>query len=418
MKYKKINMGSYNLHLIKTDKFKTTTVSVNFADRLKKDEITIRKFLFQMLCLSTKKYNTERLLSIKLEDLYAMNLGFANIAFGSLVNSYIDINFLDSEFSDDKLLDEALDFLFEILLNPNVKDNKFDKKSFDKIYDRLDLVINSMKENTTKYALSRSIELMDETDPASFNLWGYKEDLDKINVSNLYEYYKYVIKNNKIDIFVVGNILEDKIINTFKNKFKIENECSRFDAFITYGNCYDAKEIIEDMNIKQSKLSVVLKGINLSMFERRYVFPLYTSILGEASTSRLFTNIREKNSYAYTVTAMPKIPNSLYLIYAGIDYKNYKKVIEMINKEIVFESITDEEIENARGQMINSIESLFDNPSNIINYYFGIEMFGADKAKVKLEKFRSVTKEDIINLSHKMKVAMIYLLRGNNNEEK
>ena len=127
MKYKKINMGSYNLHLIKTDKFKTTTVSVNFADRLKKDEITIRKFLFQMLCLSTKKYNTERLLSIKLEDLYAMNLGFANIAFGSLVNSYIDINFLDSEFSDDKLLDEALDFLFEILLNPNVKDNKFDK---------------------------------------------------------------------------------------------------------------------------------------------------------------------------------------------------------------------------------------------------------------------------------------------------
>ena len=91
MKYKKINMGSYNLHLIKTDKFKTTTVSVNFADRLKKDEITIRKFLFQMLCLSTKKYNTERLLSIKLEDLYAMNLGFANIAFGSLVNSYIDI---------------------------------------------------------------------------------------------------------------------------------------------------------------------------------------------------------------------------------------------------------------------------------------------------------------------------------------
>ena len=100
------------------------------------------------------------------------------------------------------------------------------------------------------------------------------------------------------------------------------------------------------------------------------------------------------------------------------DYKNYKKVIEMINKEIVFESVTDEEIENARGEMINSIESLFDNPSNIINYYFGIEMFGADKAKVKLEKFRSVTKEDIINLSHKMKVAMIYLLRGNNNEEK
>ena len=71
-----------------------------------------------------------------------------------------------------------------------------------------------------------------------------------------------------------------------------------------------------------------------------------------------------------------------------------------------------------KGRNNNFIECLFYNPSNINKHYFGIEMFGADKAKVKLEKFRSVTKEDIINLSHKMKVAMIYLLRGNNNEEK
>ena len=129
--------------------------------------------------------------------------------------------------------------------------------------------------------------------------------------------------------------------------------------------------------------------------------------------------LREKNAYGQFMGFEPLtlVPFEREAIDAGL---MSRKECDLLNAyhEIVFESITDEEIENARGQMINSIESLFDNPSNIINYYFGIEMFGADKAKVKLEKFRSVTKEDIINLSHKMKVAMIYLLRGNNNEEK
>ena len=37
MNYEQINMGSYNLHIIKTTKFKTITVEVNFRRKLKKE---------------------------------------------------------------------------------------------------------------------------------------------------------------------------------------------------------------------------------------------------------------------------------------------------------------------------------------------------------------------------------------------
>ena len=63
MEYEKIEKQNYNLHIIKTDKFKTTTISVNFVDKIKKEEITIRKFLFQILCSTSLKYNTNRLLA-------------------------------------------------------------------------------------------------------------------------------------------------------------------------------------------------------------------------------------------------------------------------------------------------------------------------------------------------------------------
>ena len=38
MDYEKIDMGSYNLHFINTDKFKTNTISVNFREKVKKEE--------------------------------------------------------------------------------------------------------------------------------------------------------------------------------------------------------------------------------------------------------------------------------------------------------------------------------------------------------------------------------------------
>lgn len=418
MKYEKVNLESYNLHFITTDKFKTTTISVNFREKAKKEDITIRKFLFQMLCSTSLKYNTNRLFEIKLEDLYSTSLGHSNTLFGNLINSYIDIKFLNEDYSDEHLLNDAIEFLFELIFNPNVKDGKFDTKTFNQIKDRMNLILDSKKENIQKYTLNRSLELMDINDPISFNLWGYKEDLDKITEESLYEYYKEVLKNDVVDVFIVGNVDKDEIVGIFKEKFKINTiKNNEIDSFITYNKCPKAKTVVEEMNLKQSKISIILKVLNLSMFERRYVLPLYTSILGSGGTSRLFTNVREKNSLAYTITAMPKMPNSIVMIYGGIDEENFEKALKLIKKEIKLKKVTEEELENAKKEYIASVNILFDSPSNIINYYFGIEVFNADTIEVKKENYNKVTISDIENLANKIKVAMIYLLKGTADEE-
>jgi len=418
MKYEKINLESYNLHFITTDKFKTTTVSVNFREKIKKEDITIRKFLFQMLCSTSLKYNTNRLFEIKLEDLYSISLGHSNVVFGNLINSYIDIKFLNEEFSDENLLSDSLDLLFELIFNPNVKDERFDSKSFNLIKDKMNLILNSEKENIQKYTLNRSLELMDKNDPVSFNLWGYKEDLDKITEESLYKYYKEVLKTNIIDIFIVGNVDKNKIIKIFREKFKINTiKNSEIDSFITYDKCPKTIVNEETMNLKQSKISIILKALNLNMFERRYVLPLYTSILGSGGNSRLFQNVREKHSLAYTITAVSKIPNSLVMIYGGIDACNYDEALKLIKKEIKLKNVSEEELENAKREYISSINILFDSPASIINYYFGIEVFDADEIHEKINNFNKVTVKDIESLSKKMKVATIYLLKGTYDEE-
>ena len=60
MKYKKISTYSYNLHIIKTNKFKTVTVQVGFKRKLKKEEITYRNMIVNMLCESTSIYPSKK----------------------------------------------------------------------------------------------------------------------------------------------------------------------------------------------------------------------------------------------------------------------------------------------------------------------------------------------------------------------
>ena len=70
MNLETVSMGSYNLHLIKTNKFKTITIDVDFYREIKKEEITKRNLLKMVLLSSSKNYKTERDLIIESEELY------------------------------------------------------------------------------------------------------------------------------------------------------------------------------------------------------------------------------------------------------------------------------------------------------------------------------------------------------------
>ena len=51
MEYKKLDLGTYKLHMIKTDKFKTIRVKVSFRRPIKKSEVTIRNILCNVLTI-------------------------------------------------------------------------------------------------------------------------------------------------------------------------------------------------------------------------------------------------------------------------------------------------------------------------------------------------------------------------------
>jgi len=121
VKYKKINTHSYNLHIIKTDKFKTITVKINFKRELNKEEITLRNMLINVLCESTSKYPTKRLMNIATEELYELNYRAGNYISGKYNIMGFDVTFLNEEYTEEGMLEKSIKFLSEIVFKPSIE---------------------------------------------------------------------------------------------------------------------------------------------------------------------------------------------------------------------------------------------------------------------------------------------------------
>ena len=141
MKYNRYEIGPYNLHIINTDKFKRNVISVNFKEKVKKEDLTIRNLLSSVLLKSTKKYPDERSMNIASEELYNIGYSSGNAIYGNYTIMSFEITFLDTKYTSPDLIKESVEFLSEILFNPNVNNNRFDEKSFELSKDEIKLTI-------------------------------------------------------------------------------------------------------------------------------------------------------------------------------------------------------------------------------------------------------------------------------------
>lgn len=422
MKYIKKECGSFNLHMIKTKKHKTTTITIIFRDILKKEEITIRNFLADMLIYSTKKYPKRNEMKKALQDLYSVGLDSKSYRLGRYYNTEFTINFLNEKYSEKGMEKNSIKFLKEVLFNPNVVSNEFDNSSFSIIKESTKKTIESIKEDTRKYSMIKLFENMDKDMPYTYHSFGYTEDLDKITPKNLYEYYLNFINQNMIDIFVIGDIDFNSYENIIRDEFKFRTFKRReVDTIIKHEKFRKTvKKVTEEEKVAQSKLAIGCKIGNISEFERNYVLTIYNIILGNGSNSKLFEDVREKNSLCYNIFSSPYKLDSILIISAGIARSNASKAIRLIKKnlkEMTKGKFSDEEIEKAKKRYINSVDTMLEYPSAVISSYYAMELLNTDEIEKRKEEIMKVTGKDIENLAKKIYLDTIYLLGGEDNNE-
>lgn len=422
MEYIKKDLGSYKLHLIKTDKFKSITVKVSFHRVIKKNEITIRNILSDMFMQSSKKYNSKRELTIKAQDLYAAGLRTTNSRLGNYINTDFYLTVLNDKYTEDGNFASSLEFLSEIMFNPDVENGKFNEEKLDIVKSTCRSALNSIKEDASNYSLVRMAEAFGEGEPISYRMMGYLEDLDDITGTSLYEFYLDMIKNDFVDIFVIGDISIKETTDLIKMYFKFDILKKLKMPFMVEEKKPRRSKLVfnEKIDNTQSKLAIGCRINGLSEYERNYPLTLFNVIFGGCSDSKLFKEVREENSLCYTIYSITNKLDNVLLIRAGIDKENYKKTVSLIEKnlkDMCNGKFDETDILMAKEYYNTALEEIEDSQSKIINNYLMMELINTDDIDVKREKMSKVTKSEIVKVAKKVTIDTIFCLEGVRNEE-
>ena len=319
----------------------------------------------------------------------------------------------------EEILKTALEVLIDIVFNPLIENEAFNEKYVELEKENLKQIIESKADNKAKYSLERCIEEIYKDKPYGLYKYGYIEDLEKIDAKNLYEAYKNIIQNAKIDIFVSGNVEEKNIINMLANNEQIKSLRERKINILNnelVANLDKPQEIIENMDITQGKLVIGL-NVNTENEDDKYVALMYNMLLGGGANSKLFQNVREKASLAYTAGSMYIRQKNNIFIRCGIEIKNYEKAKEIIEKQLEDlknGQFSEEELSNAKTAVISSIDFIPDEQDTQIGYYFGQEFSGKfvsiEDYKKKIEQ---ITKDQITKIAENISIHTIYFLKDN-----
>ena len=415
---KEIKKG-IKLHEIKTEKFKTNLIAVFLSMPIRREDITKNSLLSAVIRRGSKNMPTLAQISQEMEEMYgaSFDCGLDKTGDNHILKFYIEtINDKFLPQNNENILKKSIDKLLEIVFNTLVENDEFKEEYVKQEKENIKRIIEGKADNKARYAFDRCIEEMYKDRPYGLYKYGYVEDLNSITAQSLYEYYKKMISECKIDIFVSGDIDDaTQIIEQNENIQKLKQREPNYKINqIESKEKVKEKEIKEEMDVVQGKIVIGL-DLHLDNEEQKYSAMMYNAILGGTANSKMFQEVREKASLAYSASSSYIRYKSNVFIKCGIEIKNYDKAMEIIRKQLedmkngVF---TDEDIENAKKGIISGIKSIDDEQDTEITYFFGQEL---TNSKTSLDQYigniEKVTKQDIIDIANSISVNTVYFLK-------
>lgn len=403
-----------NINRIKSNKFVTNAIAIYLTTKLDKETMTMNSLIPEILKRGTENYKTQLEISKKLEDMYGTVFNFSREKVGNFYVMKFYISTLENRYLPEEfnLAQEGINLLADIIFNPLKEDGFFNATYVEQEKENMKKEIESRKDDKDAYAYSRALEELMGDDPCGAFIYGDIEHLEKIDNKNLYEYYRKLIKECKIDIFVNGFDAEEISVPEVMKEYgdsnfeKLSNEVKRK----LLKEVDEPKKVTDTLDVTQGKIDI---GLRVSD-EDKYAILVYNQILGGDANSKLFQNVREKNGLAYTVRSTYSKYNNFIMIRTGIQLENFDKCLNVIEEQLADlqnGKITEKEITDAKECIYAALREINESQLATINFEYARETLAdEDSVEDKKKKIEAVSIDDVIKVAKGTSVNLIYYL--------
>jgi len=409
-----------NIKIIPDSKFKTAGICLMLRRPLKRGEATLNSLLANVLGSGSMKYANLYEINKYMEELYGAVFSCQVVKKGEfqVIRLYIEfITVLDEE-----IMIKAVEFLREILLNPLINNGSFDEETVASEKEQLRDAIEERINDKNEYVRLKCVEKMCTEEPFGIYADGYEKDLDKIDAKSLYCHYKNIIKSTALEFIATGNVDEEKFAKLAEQNFT--NNDFRPAMLRVNDTIYKPqpmKSYEEKLDINQSKICMGLRADCTYKGKEYQAILVLNEILGGSGNSKLFMNLREKDSLCYNIFSFVYRAKAMLMIQSGVENDNVEIAIVKINEQIEnmkAGNITDDEINMAKQGLISHFKNMADYQGSLLDFYYTQHILSDNEtAQDMIEGIRSVNIDDITAMAKTLYTDVIYVLKGVENGE-
>lgn len=419
--YKEIASGVKML-CVQSGKFKTDCIRLDFYLPIG-EKLAAQNVLCGFMGHTSKKYPTFKAFNAKTEELYGADF-YTDIA---TVGEKVRIRFAIEAPSDrfalhgESISADALDFLLEIVKNPNCENGCFNGELTEREVKFTLQALEAEKNDKRSYAVSRLRFLMCENEPYGIDREKLEKEVSALDGRQLFEAYEDMLSTATVVLTACGELNEKALearLTAFAEGIKSRNTATLSTVYIEKAE--KIRYFKEKMEVGQAKLVIGLRSGMLNPDDDYFAFRIMTDVFGGGPYSRLFTNVREKMSLCYYCSARLYREKGIIFIQCGVEAENYEKALEEILNQLEIMKkgeFTPEELEFSKKALSDAFRGVEDSPNAVCTYYgsqvFDGELLGGEEYAQRL---MGVTAEQVKKCAERVSVDSVYLLYGGEGE--
>lgn len=409
------------LYTLPTQQFKTITVSIKFATALTSQVAGTRTVLSNIMQYSNQITPSNRQFRQRLDELYGASIYLDTTKRGDEHYLHLNADFInDTYLNEESITEEVLKMLHAVLFKPSFLSSNFDDSILEREKKQVVSRIDSLYEDKARYAQHRLLQKIRPNHPASITSTGTKNDVEPLTVEELLKTYHSMMSWDEISIYVVGDIDSEKWSTLVSNYFPFEARSYNSTTQISEHVAVDGLETIEAQDMKQGKLHIAFETDINSKSAEFPAMQILNGVFGAYPHSKLFTNVREKESLAYYASSSFASSYGLLFATSGIDPSQKDKAESLIEQQLVEiqqGNISDLEFVQTKSMLKNQLQEIRDSARGMIEVYDSYKDIDPEfTLDAWIQKWSSVTKDQISDLAkgiHKIHTYFLTAKEGN-----
>lgn len=406
---------------IPADKFKRCRMTVNFILPGRREDATALALLPLVMGRGFAACPDMTQLSLRLACLYGASLSCDSYTQGANRVVSFSVTGIRDAYAPggEALTKEYLSLLREMIFRPDVADGAFRAQPVEVEKDKLRELCESEINEKRIYCMKQARRRFFGDDPAGLERYGYPEEIPALTGARLYEVWQQLLREAQLEVFVMGTSagLTERALREELAPLKREPQplCP-----MSAMPRRKAQRFTEEIDAVQGKVCMLFTAGAPVPAAELPAMRMAVALLGGVPTSRLFMNVREKQSLCYYCSAAYTQINGVLMINGGVEFEQAERLTQAALHE--WECLRDEcagekEIEDTRRQLQCALASVNDSMSSLENWYTGEvsrgTLYTPEEASAQLE---AVTAEDVRRCMERFTLTVVYTLTDKKEE--